>query len=100
MKTAKRIFSVMLVIIFSLVIIQASSFLSYADTSFTDGDFKYTMVSEDKLFVSGYLGSDTHIELPEFGRGKLVTGIYTRSFQNSDIESVVIQFHPSAAELY
>lgn len=91
MKRAKRLLSILLAAAFGISMLQFGTLISHADTSFDEGDFRFTLTSENTVMVSGYYGSDTSITLPEFGGDKLVTGIYAASFENdAEITSVII----------
>lgn len=86
----KRIVSAFLAVIICLAASWAGTQVTFADTSFEEGDFRYTLTGADTVMVSKYLGGSTEVELPEFVNGRLVTGVYSSCFEDSDIVSVTI----------
>lgn len=85
-KTASILLSALICITVIAVGISTAS----ADTSFDDGDFRYTLTSNTTVMVSKYYGDKTDITLPDFVGDRLVTGIYKNAFENSNLVSVTI----------
>lgn len=90
MKYPKKLLLLLLAAFCAFAAVQAGTVLTYADTSFTVGDFRYTLTSSTTVTVSKYLGSSTDVTLPESVNGRLVTGIYKNCFKDSDVVSVTI----------
>lgn len=86
----KRIISAALALCVCVSAAQAGTLISYADTSFDDGDFRYTLTGVDTVMVSKYYGVSKELELPERINNRLVTGVYSSCFENSDLEKVTI----------
>jgi hypothetical protein len=92
----KRLIKTLSVILSSLIclsVITAGVSPAFADTSFDEGDFRFTLTSNSTVMVSKYYGDDKNIILPEYAGNRLVTGIYKNAFENSDVVNVTI---PSA----
>ena len=90
MKRTRKILAVVLAVVTALSVVQLGTMISFADTSFDEGDFRFTVTSGDKLLVSKYYGSSTDVTLPGTVNDRQVTGIYRNCFRESDIVSVTI----------
>ena len=90
MKKIKKPVSVLLAVFICFAAVQLGTLLSYADTFFDDGDFRFAVVSGDSVLVAGYYGDSTTVVLPETGGGRPVKGVYSRCFENAAVESVTI----------
>lgn len=90
MRHFSKILSLVLVMLICLTVICVGSYSAFADTSFDEGDYRFTLTSDTTVMVSKYYGSDTELTLPDFAGGRLVTGIYQSCFENSNIVSVAI----------
>ena len=90
MRYPKNVISVLLAALMMIAVAQAGTLLSYADTSFDEGDFRFTVTAGDVLTVSKYYGDSTNVSLPEEVNGRAVTGVYSHCFENSSVESVTI----------
>lgn len=90
MNRLTKIVSILLSVLICMTVIAAGIMTASADTSFDDGDFRYTLTSDTTVMVSKYYGDKTDLTLPDYVGDMLVTGIYQRCFENSNITSVVI----------
>lgn len=90
MKRFTKILSVILSALICLPVIAAGISPAFADTSFDDGDFRFTLTSNTTVMVSKYYGDDKNVILPEYAGNRLVTGIYKNAFENSDVVTVTI----------
>lgn len=90
MKYPKKLLALLLAALCAFAAVQAGTVMTYADTSFTVGDFRYTLTSDTTVKVSKYFGGSTDITLPESVNGRLVTGIYKNCFKDSNVVSVTI----------
>lgn len=90
MKRTKKAVSVLLAVFIFAAALQLGTLLSYADTSFDEGDFRFTVVSDNSILVSKYYGDSTEVTLPATGGGRAVKGVYSRCFENTAVESVTI----------
>lgn len=90
MKCFKKIVSIILSLLILLSIINIGALTAYADTSFDDGDFRYTVTSGNVVMVSKYYGDSVNVTLPQQVGERPVTGIYRSCFENSNVESVTI----------
>lgn len=86
----KKLVSALIAVVTGITMLQLGTVLSYADTSFDDGDFRFTVVSSNSVLVSKYYGSETEIALPASVGDREVSGIYSGCFENSNITSVTI----------
>ena len=82
MKRTRKILAVVLAVVTALSVVQLGTMISFADTSFDEGDFRFTVTSGDKLLVSKYYGSSTDVTLPGTVNDRQVTGIYRNCFRN------------------
>ena len=90
MRHFSKILSLVLVVLICLTVICVGSYSAFADTSFDEGDYRFTLTSDTTVMVSKYYGSDTELTLPDFAGGRLVTGIYQRCFENSNVKTIII----------
>lgn len=90
MRHFSKILSLVLAALICMTVICVGSYSAFADTSFDEGDYRFTLTSDTTVMVSKYYGSETDLTLPDFAGGRLVTGIYQRCFENTNITSVVI----------
>lgn len=58
--------------------------------TFMSGDYEYTVQEDGTVYVSGYIGDDTIIELPENLDDYEVTGVSDHAFEGSSIVSLVV----------
>lgn len=58
--------------------------------TFMSGDYEYTVQEDGTVYVSGYTGDDTAIELPENLDNYEVTGVGDHAFEGSSIVSLVV----------
>lgn len=90
MRHFSKILSLVLVVLICLTVICVGSYSAFADTSFDDGDYRFTLTSDSTVMVSKYYGSETELTLPDFVGDRLVTGIYQSCFENSNVTTIVI----------
>ena len=90
MKRTKKAVAVLLAVFIFAAALQLGTLLSYADTSFDEGEFRFTVVSDNSILVSKYYGDSTEVTLPATGGGRAVKGVYSRCFENTAVESVII----------
>lgn len=90
MKYPKKIISILLTVALSFALLHAGTLLSYADTFFEEGDFRFAVMSGEKVAVAKYLGSEKTVTLPETVNGRAVMSVYKNCFESSDIKSVVL----------
>lgn len=90
MKYPKRIISVVLMAVMCVTLLHVGTLLSYADTFFEEGDFRFAVLSGDRVAVAKYLGSNKSVALPETVVGRAVTAVYKSCFENADIEEVAL----------
>lgn len=90
MKHIKKVFALLLAAIICLSVVRTGVFVSFADTSFTEGDFRYTITSGNTVLVSGYLGTEINVKLPDHVGVRPVSGVYSRCFENSNVEAVTL----------
>lgn len=90
MRHLSKIISLILAALICLTVICVGSYSAFADTSFDDGDYRFTLTSDTTVMVSKYYGSDTELTLPDFVGDRLVTGIYQSCFENSNVKTIVI----------
>lgn len=90
MKYPKRIISIVLAAVICAMLLHVGTLLSYADTFFEEGDFRFAVLSGDRVAVAKYLGSNKSVALPETVGGRAVTAVYKSCFENSDIEEVTL----------
>lgn len=89
MTLSKRIFCIFLCLtaLLSLPVVVSAQ----EETTLTAGDFTYTVLEDDSICVTGYLGSSTDVELPSQIDGKNVVTIGSEMFwYNKEITSVTI----------
>lgn len=90
MKYLKKPTLILLAVLLSFSALQTGLVVTHAVSYFDDGDYRYAVQSDDTLAVAAYLGSETDLILPERVGDRMVTGIYSRCFENTDVTSVVI----------
>ena len=90
MKRMKKTVSVFLTVLIGLLTLQTGMAVFSADSFFDYGDYRFAVNDDDTLSVAGYYGTQTSLSLPERVEARAVTGIHSRCFQNSAVESVVI----------
>lgn len=78
----------LLALALGVALVQAGSLVSYADTFFEDGDFRFAVTSGDRLLVAKYNGSGVDVALPASVGDRAVTGVYKNCFENTAVESV------------
>lgn len=90
MRLIKKIISAAIAAITVMSIVNTGTLISFADTSFDYGDFRFTRTSATTVMVSKYYGDSTNVTLPESVDGTTVTGVYQSCFENTDVVSVTI----------
>ena len=90
MKAPKRILCAALCVVLTAAALCAGSLTAFADTFFTEGDFRFAVMSGNVLAVAAYNGDSTDVTLPESVGSRAVTGVYKNSFQNTAVQSVTI----------
>ena len=90
MKYGRKILSLCLAAVMCCLFFGAGMFTAVADTFFDEGDFRYAVTSGDKLMAAKYLGSETGVTVPASVGDRQVTGVYSRCFENSGVESVTL----------
>lgn len=90
MKHLTKTISFILAALICCTVICVGAYSASADTSFDEGDYRFTLTSDTTVMVSKYYGDKTKIELPDHAGGRLVTGIYSKCFENSNLVSVAI----------
>ena len=65
MKRTGRAVMLVFVLLMGLVLVNAGTTVSYADTFFTEGDFRYAVTTGDKVLLAGYNGDSMDVILPE-----------------------------------
>ncbi len=83
MKASKRMLAVLLALLLGAGVIHAGVLVSYADTFFDAGDFRFAVTSGDAVSVAAYYGNSTEVTLPAEVNGRAVTGVYSRCFENN-----------------
>lgn len=79
-----------LVLLIGSVLVNAGTTVSYADTFFSEGDFRYAVTAGDKVLLAGYDGDSADVVLPEAVNGRTVVGVRTGCFENTSVHSAVI----------
>ena len=87
---SKKMISVLLVVLIGMTVLYAGMISSHAETFFDEGDFRFAVTSGDRVMVAGYYGDSTELTLPDSVVGRAVIGVYSRCFENSAVQSVVI----------
>lgn len=90
MKRIGRSVSLVLALLVSLALVNIGTTVSYADTFFSEGDFRYAVTAGDVVQLAGYNGDSVDLVLPESVNGRAVVGVRTGCFENSSIHSAVI----------
>lgn len=90
MKRTGRAVMLVFVLLMGLVLVNVGTTVSYADTFFTEGDFRYAVTTGDKVLLAGYNGDSMDVILPGSVNGRAVVGVRTGSFENASIHSIVI----------
>ncbi len=89
MTFSKRIFCIFLCL--TALISFSAAVSAQEETTLTAGEFTYTILEDDSICVTGYLGSSTDVELPSQIEGKDVVTIGSEIFwYNKEITSVTI----------
>ena len=76
-----KLLAIIVAVVTVMLVFSVSAFA--ADTEYTYGDFKYTVLEDETVEITGYTGSDTAISIPDEIDGKAVSAIGEYAF-NSD----------------
>lgn len=84
-----KLLGIIVAVVTVMLVFSVSAFA--ADTEYTYGDFKYTVLEDDTVKIIGYTGDDADVTIPEEIDGKAVKTIGDEVFWDlTYIESVVI----------
>ncbi len=75
-----KLLAIIVAVVTVMLVFSVSAFA--ADTEYTYGDFKYTVLEDDTVKIIGYTGDDANVSVPDEIDGKAVSAIGEYAFES------------------